>query len=240
MLKAGKLHGLLLIHVVTPEEVNTSVLQGLIHDYELKNYERLLSECIITLFFGCSLYGHIAMTYWRLHKSGNCTKELPSAACQTAKDPCTHNCSNCKGKHQAWDRACLVRKAEAERAAAAYTTHLTLYKVTSNAFVAAQSPSIHFHSPSHPTPFTAIQGQQHPLPQIICKWAGQSSAPAAGEQAEDSSIAAPQQVSPMEGISPAPPSLLAHHLLLNGHCSLLSPLAFCHPHLHKHISELKA
>jgi hypothetical protein len=33
--KSGKLHGPLLIDVVTPEEANTLVLEGLLHDHEL-------------------------------------------------------------------------------------------------------------------------------------------------------------------------------------------------------------
>jgi hypothetical protein len=159
--------------------------------------------------FKCYQYGHIAMTCQRPKTCGNCTKEHPSAACQTAKYPGTYFCSNCKGKHQAWDRACLVRKAEAERAAAFYAIRPTLYKVTSNASPAAQSPPIHFHSPPHPRPFTANQGQQLHQPQTIRKRALQSIAPAAGERAEVCSVATPQQVGPMEGISPAPPQYVS-------------------------------
>jgi hypothetical protein len=36
-LKTGKPHGLLLIDVGTPEEANTLVQEGLIHDNELRN-----------------------------------------------------------------------------------------------------------------------------------------------------------------------------------------------------------
>jgi hypothetical protein len=163
----------------------------------------------MTQCFKCYQYGHIAMTCQRPQTCGNCAKAHPSATCQTAKDPRTYFCSHCKGKHQAWDRACRVRKAEAERAAAAYATRPTLYKVISNASSAAQSPLIHFHSPPHPTPFTANQGQQPHQPRAIRKRARQSTAPAAGERAEDGSVAAPQQVGPMEGISPAPPQPLS-------------------------------
>jgi hypothetical protein len=163
----------------------------------------------MTQCFRCYQFGHIAMTCQKPETCGNFAKEHPSATCQYAKDPCTHFCSNCKGKHQAWDRACLVKKAEAERAAAAYATHPTPYQVTSNASPAAQSPQIHFHSPPHPTPFTANQGQQLHQLQTIRKRAQQSTAPAAGELAEDGSVAAPQQVGPMEGISPAPPQPLS-------------------------------
>jgi hypothetical protein len=163
----------------------------------------------MTQCFRCYQYGHIATTCRRPQTCRNCAKEHPSATCQTAEDPRTYFCSNYKGKHQAWDRACLVRKAEAKRAAAAYATRPTLYKATSNASPAAQSPPIHFHSPPHPTPFTANQGQQPHQPRTICKRARQSTAPAAGEQAEDGSVAAPQHVGPMEGISLAPPQSLS-------------------------------
>jgi hypothetical protein len=163
----------------------------------------------MTQCFKCYQYGHIAMTCRRPQTCKNCTKAHPSATCQTAKDPRTYFCRNCKGKHQAWDRACLVRKAEARRAAASYATRPTLYKVINNASPAAQSPPIHFHSPPHPTPFTANQGQQPHQPQTIHQRVRQSTVPAAGEQAEDGSVAAPQQVGPMEGISPAPPQPLS-------------------------------
>ncbi len=208
-LKAGKLHGPLLIDVGTPKEANALVLEDLLHDHELKNCELFHSVCIMTQRFKCYQYGHIATTCRRSQTCGNCAKEHPSATCQTAKDHRTYFCSNCKGKHQAWDRACTVRKAEAERAAAAYATRPTLYKVTSNVSPAAQSPPIHFHSPPHPTPFTANQGQQPHQSRTIRKRAQQSTAPAAGERAEDGSVAAPQQVGPMEGNRPAPPQPLS-------------------------------
>ncbi len=136
-LRVGKLHGPLLIDVGTPEEANTLVLEGLLHDHELKNCELFHSECIMTQCFKCYQYGHIAMTCQRPQTCGNCAKEHLSATCQTAKDPRTYFCSNCKSKHQAWDRACPVRKAEAEQAATAYATLTTLYTVTSNASPAA-------------------------------------------------------------------------------------------------------
>jgi hypothetical protein len=47
-LKAGKLHGPLLIDVGTPEEVTTLVLESLVHNHELKNCELFYSECIMT------------------------------------------------------------------------------------------------------------------------------------------------------------------------------------------------
>jgi hypothetical protein len=159
-LKAGKLHGPLLIDVGTLEEANALVLEGLLHDHEIKNCELFHSECITTQYFKCYRYDHISVTCRRSQTCRDCAKKHPSAACQTAKDPRTYFCSNCKGKHQACDRACAVRKAEAERAAAAYATRPTLYKVTSNASRAAQSPPIHFHFTPHPTPVAANQGQQ--------------------------------------------------------------------------------
>jgi hypothetical protein len=57
----------------------------------------------------------------------------------------------------------------------------------------------------HHTAFTAYQGQPAPPCQTIRKRARQSTAPAAGECAENSSMAAPEQVGEMEGITPALP-----------------------------------
>jgi hypothetical protein len=71
-LKVGKLHEPLLIDVGTPEEANTLVLEGLLHNHELKNCELFHSECIMTQCFKCYQYGHIAMTCRRPQKCGNC------------------------------------------------------------------------------------------------------------------------------------------------------------------------
>jgi hypothetical protein len=142
----------------------------------------------MTQCFKCYHYGHIAMTCKKLQTCGNCAKGHPSAACPTSNDPRTYSCSNCKGKHQAWDRACPARKSEAERAAAAYATRPTLYKLNSNTTAAPQSIPIPFHSTPHPTPFTANQGQQPSQPRTTRKRARQSTAPAAGEAADDGSV----------------------------------------------------
>jgi hypothetical protein len=47
-LKDGKLHGPLLINVGTPDEANTLVSEGLVHNYEPKNCEIFQTECIMT------------------------------------------------------------------------------------------------------------------------------------------------------------------------------------------------
>ncbi len=159
-LKVGKLHGPLLIDIGTPDEANTLVLEGLLYNHNLENCELFHGECTMTQCFKCHQYGDIAMICRRPQTCVNCAETHLSATCQTAKDPRTHFCSNCTGKHQAWDRVCPVRKAETEQAAAAYATRPTLYKVTSNASPTAQSPPISFHSPPQPMPFTANQGQQ--------------------------------------------------------------------------------
>ncbi len=60
--KDGKLYCPLLIDVETPEEVNTLVLDGLVHNPELKNCEIFHSWCIMTQCYKCWAYSHIAMT----------------------------------------------------------------------------------------------------------------------------------------------------------------------------------
>jgi glutathione S-transferase len=47
-LKKGRLHGQLLIDVGTPEEADTLVHEGLLHNHELKNCELFHSECKMT------------------------------------------------------------------------------------------------------------------------------------------------------------------------------------------------
>ncbi len=116
-----------------------------------------------------------------------------------------HFCSNCKGKHRVWDQACPTRKAEAARAAAAYKTRPTTYAIVGRAPNPAQLPSLQFSPTPIPPPFTAIQGQPAPPNKTLRKRARQSTVPAAGERAEDGSMAAPEQVGEMEGITPAPP-----------------------------------
>jgi hypothetical protein len=125
--KARKLHGLLLVDVGTPKEASILVQEGLLHNHELKNCELFHSECIMTQCFKCYHYGHFAVTCRRPQTCGSCRKGHPLAACPTKKHPRTRFCSNCKGKLQTWARACPVRKAEAERATAAYATRPTLY-----------------------------------------------------------------------------------------------------------------
>jgi hypothetical protein len=98
-----------------------------------------------------------------------------------------------------------MRRAEAARAAAAYDTRPTFYKTIGMAPPLAQSPSLQFSSTPIPLPFTSNQGQPAPPTRKILKRARQSTVPAAGERAEDGSMAAPEQVGEMEGITPAPP-----------------------------------
>ncbi len=98
-----------------------------------------------------------------------------------------------------------MRGAKAERAAAAYATRPTLYKTTSKQASSAQTLPVQFTSSCHPAHFTANQDQPAPPARTTCKQARQCTAPAAGERAEDGSVAAPEQVGEMEGITPAPP-----------------------------------
>jgi hypothetical protein len=204
-LKDGRLSGPLLINVGTPEEANTLVSDGLIHDHEPKNCEIFHSECNMTQCYKCWACGHIAMTCRKPQTCGNCAKEHHSGSCPTPNNKWTHFCSNCKGKHTVWDQACPIRKAEAARAAAAYKTRPTMYAIVSRAPNPAQLLSLQFSPTPTPLPFTANQGQPAPPTRTIRKQARQSTAPAAGERAEDGSVAAPEQVGEMKGITPAPP-----------------------------------
>ncbi len=111
-----------------PEEANTLVQEGILHDYDVKHCKILNSECKMTQYFKCYQYGHIAVTCWRLQTCGISTKGHPKAACETANDSCTYIYSNCQGKHNTRDKAWPVKKAETNRAAAAYTTQLVLFK----------------------------------------------------------------------------------------------------------------
>ncbi len=139
------------------------------------------------------------MTCWRPQTCRNFAKEHPSTSCPTAKDPRLYNYSNCKGKHQACDKSCPAIRAKAERAAAAYDTRPLLYMINSNPHPASANLLFNFHSlPSH-TPSLAYQSQQPSQPQTICKRAWQSTAPAAGERAEDGSIAGLQTYKSLSG-----------------------------------------
>jgi hypothetical protein len=73
-LKDGRLSGPLLINVRAPEEANTLVSDGLIHDHEPKFCEPFHSECNMTLCYKCWAYGHIAITCRKPQTCGNCTK----------------------------------------------------------------------------------------------------------------------------------------------------------------------
>ncbi len=98
-----------------------------------------------------------------------------------------------------------MRRAEAARAAAAYGTRPMFYKTISMAPPLAQFPSLQFSSTPIPLSFTSNQGQPAPPTRTIQKQAHESTVPAAGERAEDGSMAASEQLGEMEGITPAPP-----------------------------------
>ncbi len=117
----------------------------------------------------------------------------------------TYFCSNCKGRHRVWDHACPTRRAEAALAAAAYDTRPMFYKVVGSASSPAQTPALQFSSTPIPPSFTSNQGQPVPPTRMIRRWAHKSTVPAAEECAEDGSMAAPEQVGEMEGITPALP-----------------------------------
>jgi hypothetical protein len=181
------------------------VEEGLLHDKEPKKCEIYVSECNITQCYKCQGYGHIAVTCRKPHTCANCAKEHHSGSCPTPDDPSKHFCCNCKGKHRTWDRACPVRRAEAERAAAAYKTHPTSYKTAGMSLCPAQTLSTQLSSSPLPPQFVANQGQPAPLMRTVRKRARQSTTLAAGEHAEDGSITTPEQVGEMEGITPAIP-----------------------------------
>jgi hypothetical protein len=105
-LKDGKLYGPLLIDVGTPEEADTLVSEGLVHDHKPKYCEISHSECYITQCYKCRAYSHIAMTCRKTQTCENCAKEHHSGSCPTPNDHQTHFCSNCKGKYHVRDLAC--------------------------------------------------------------------------------------------------------------------------------------
>jgi hypothetical protein len=86
-LKDRRPRGLLLIDVGMPEEANTLVSKGLIHDHEPKNCKLFHSECLKTLCFRCQGYGHVAATCRKQQTCGICAKQHPTATCPTPTDP---------------------------------------------------------------------------------------------------------------------------------------------------------
>jgi hypothetical protein len=187
-LKDEKLQGPLLIDMGTPEEAITLVTAGLVHNHDLKNCKLFHSECQMTLYFICQGYGHIAVTCRKLQMCEICAKQHPTAACPTSNNLRTHFCCNCKGKHCTWDPTSPVRKAEAERATAAYKLQSTFYMITGKPIPPAQVVPIQFASSPTPTSFVANQGQQ--APPALRKQAHQSTALSVEERAEDSLTAA--------------------------------------------------
>jgi hypothetical protein len=204
-LKSGKPYGPLLTDVETPDEANIMVEEGLLHGKEPKECEIFGSECNMTQCYKCQGYGHIAVTCRKPQTCANCAKEYHSGGCPTLDDPSKHFCCDCKGKHHTWDRACPVRRAEAEPAAAAYKTRPMSYKTAGKSLCPAQTQFTQLSSSPLPPQFVANQGQPAPLMRTVRKRARQFTTLAAGEHAEDSSITAPEQVGEMEGITPAIP-----------------------------------
>jgi hypothetical protein len=88
-LRYGKLAGTLFIYVETPEEANTFVTKGLVHDHDLKNCKLFHRECQMTLCFKCQGYGHIAAACRKEQTCGICAQQHPTAACSTSNNICT-------------------------------------------------------------------------------------------------------------------------------------------------------
>ncbi len=97
-----------------------------------------------------------------------------------------------------------MRKAEAERAAAAYKSWRTFYTITGKTLPSAQTSPVQLSSSPSPPIFVANHGQQIPSARTTRKRAHQSTALSAGEHAEDGSVAAAEQVGQIKGITPAP------------------------------------
>ncbi len=140
-------------------EANILVQEGLLHDGELKDCELFIEDCTLTQCFRCYGYGHTAHTCKGRRNCGHCAKEHASNSCPTYKNPATHSCCNCKGKHTAWSRLCPERAARASRAAAAYAARPSFYKIPAK--LSSNTPC-HTPPPPPPTQPHALQTQHSP------------------------------------------------------------------------------
>jgi hypothetical protein len=120
ILTANGIQRPLLMDVRTPEEANTLVQEGLLHDYELKNSKLFHSECNMTQYNKCYTYSQILMTCRKPQIYVNCTKKHSTASLPIADNPRTHFCCKCKGKNQTCDKVCPVKKVQAEQVITAY------------------------------------------------------------------------------------------------------------------------
>jgi hypothetical protein len=97
------------------------------------------------------------------------------------------------------------KNADAAWAAADYDRRPTFNTIVGMAPHPAQLPSLQYSPTLTPLPFTANLGKPASPTRTTWKQARQSTAPAAGERADDNYMAAPEKVGEMEGITPAHP-----------------------------------
>ena len=114
----------------SPSDANRIIDHGLLWECELHDCEPFIGDCRVTQCFNCQGYGHMATRCSKPTRCGYCAKSgHKSNDCQDREKKEKHNCAVCGLGHVAWDRNCVVRKVQVNRAREAYDSRPTRFRV---------------------------------------------------------------------------------------------------------------
>ena len=101
------------IEVATAETANRVIAEGLVIDYEIKDFERFTKGCTMTQCCNCHKFGHICRLYPNPTTCGHCARAHPSTECNMEITGRYRRCADCSKKgHEAWSTSCEIRKVE--------------------------------------------------------------------------------------------------------------------------------
>jgi hypothetical protein len=110
-----KRYSSLVLETASPETANRIILQGLIHEGEIKNCVRFLSEGRVTRCHKCQRYGHTARLCRGEVICAECAEHHTAEACPKGPEA-KRKCALCKGNHRAGSQSCELERKERQRA----------------------------------------------------------------------------------------------------------------------------
>ena len=99
-IKNGKRYGSLLLFTANMKVADAIINQGLLHEGELKNCERFISNARIYQCFQCQGYEHSGKSYKKSQACGHCSQNHDIKDCSN-KTVETRKCALCKENHTA-------------------------------------------------------------------------------------------------------------------------------------------
>ena len=118
-----------ILETSSPVTANRIITQGLIHEGEIKDCVRYLSEAKVTRCFNCQEYGHIARICKKSPACAECAGEHRAEECPKGPEA-ARKCAVCGGKHRAGAPNCEIERKEKEKAAFARIQASRQYQCT--------------------------------------------------------------------------------------------------------------